>query len=207
MERKTKMVIDARGQSCPRPVMMAQEALSKIQEGIVEILVDNYGSAENVLMFARNEGCHAEVSSEGPDFRVRIVKGYACRPANAKPEEKRGEIAEAGGDILMVVATDQLGKEEEIGRMLMKGLFETMKVTREIPHTIFFLNAGVKLTTVNEEMIPVLREIEAMGAEIFSCGTCLKYYGLESSLMVGYRGTTNNIIDGMAERRKTVWIG
>jgi TusA-related sulfurtransferase len=35
------MVIDARGQGCPRPVMMAEEALSKITEGIVEVVVDN----------------------------------------------------------------------------------------------------------------------------------------------------------------------
>ncbi len=34
------MVIDAKGQACPKPVLMAEEALSKISEGIVEILVD-----------------------------------------------------------------------------------------------------------------------------------------------------------------------
>ena len=33
------MLIDARRQVCPRPVMMAEEALSKIKEGIVEVLV------------------------------------------------------------------------------------------------------------------------------------------------------------------------
>ena len=201
------MVIDARGLGCPKPVMMAQEALSGIKEGIVEVLVDNYGSSENVLMFAQSAGCHAEVSREGQDFRVKIVKGYTCQPADVKPEEKKEEVAEGRKDILMVVATDQLGKEEELGRTLIKGFFETMKVTKEVPHTIFFLNAGVKLTTVNEELVPVLKDIEAMGVEIFSCGTCLKYYGLESSLKVGYRGTTNNVIDGMAGRGKTVWIG
>ncbi len=62
------MVIDARGLGCPKPVMMAQEALSWIQDGIVEVLVDNYGSSENVLMFAQSAGCLAEVPREGQDF-------------------------------------------------------------------------------------------------------------------------------------------
>ena len=90
--------------------------------------------------------------------------------------------------------------------MLVKGFFETMKVTGEIPHTIFFLNAEVKLTTENEEIIPVLKDLEAMDEEIFSCGICLKYYNLESGLKVGYRGTTNHIVEGMTDCQKVVWI-
>jgi hypothetical protein len=89
----------------------------------------------------------------------------------------------------------------------MKGYFETIRVTKELPHTIFFLNAAVKLTTIDEELLPVIKEIESMGVEIFSCGTCLKYFGLESSLKVGYRGTTNHIVEGMKDFKKTIWIG
>jgi len=109
--------------------------------------------------------------------------------------------------LMLVIATDVIGKEEEIGKVLVKGFFETMKATKEIPHTIFFLNAGVRLTTTSEEIIPVLKELADMGVEIFSCGTCLKYYGLESELKVGYRGTTNHIVEGMQDFAKTVWIG
>jgi len=46
------MQIDARGKSCPIPVMMAEEALSRIGEGIIEVLVDNEESALNVAGFA-----------------------------------------------------------------------------------------------------------------------------------------------------------
>ncbi len=109
--------------------------------------------------------------------------------------------------LMLVVAADSLGRDEEIGRLLVKGFFETMKATKEIPHTIFFLNAGVKLTTINDEIIPVLKEIADMGVEIFSCGTCLKYYNLESEIKVGYRGTTNHIVEGMSDFQKVVWIG
>jgi hypothetical protein len=71
---------------------------------------------------------------------------------------------------------------------------------------MFFLNAGVKLTTENREIAPILKGIEAMAVEIYSCGTCLKHYDPESSLQVGRRGTTNHIVEGMPDFAKVVWI-
>lgn len=84
--------------------------------------------------------------------------------------------------------------------------FETMKAHKQLPHTIFFLNARVQLTTMNADIIAILKEIEAMGVEIYSCGTCLKHYDLKSSLRVGRRGTTNHIVEGMQDFDKGVWI-
>jgi selenium metabolism protein YedF len=106
----------------------------------------------------------------------------------------------------MIIGTDVLGKDEELGAKLMKGFLETMKVHKQVPQTLFFLNAGVRLTTTNGETVPLLKDIEAMGVEIYSCGTCLKHYDLESSLQVGRRGTTNHIVEGLQDFGKVVWI-
>jgi selenium metabolism protein YedF len=108
--------------------------------------------------------------------------------------------------LMLIIGTDSLGKDEDIGKKLVKGFFDTMKVYKQLPHTIFFLNAGVKLTTVNADMVGVLKDIEAMGVEIYSCGTCLKHYALEAELKVGNRGTTNHIVEGMQDFDKVVWI-
>lgn len=196
------MVIDARGQDCPRPVMMAEEALSKISEGIVEVIVDNEASAENLVSFAKGNAFYPETTKDGRDWRVKIVKGYVCAPGTAS---EKGSTA--GKDLLLVVGTDTMGKEEELGRVLMKAYLETMKTYKQLPHTIFFLNAGVKLTTTNAETVPLLKDIEAMGVEIYSCGTCLRHYNLESQLKVGKRGMTNHIVEGMKDFTRTVWIG
>ncbi len=107
---------------------------------------------------------------------------------------------------MLVISTDVLGREADIGEVLMKTFLETIKVTKEIPGMIFFLNAGVKLTTTSEEIVPLLKELEEMGVEMFSCGTCLKHYNLESEIKVGYRGTTSNIVEGMTDYKKVVWI-
>jgi len=196
------MIIDARNQGCPKPVMMAEEALSKITEGIVEVIVDNQGSADNLAWFAKSNAFLSETIRDGHDWRVKIVKGYACAPATAAED-----LPEPGKDLLLVVGSDTMGKDEELGKILMKGYFETMKVYKQLPHTIFFLNAGVKLTTINEQTVPILKDIEAMGVEIYSCGTCLKHYDLEKQLRVGFRGTTNHIVEGAKDFDKTVWIG
>ncbi|OGW26573.1 MAG: hypothetical protein A2X59_01390 [Nitrospirae bacterium GWC2_42_7] len=100
-----------------------------------------------------------------------------------------------------------MGKEEALGNILMRAYFETIKTYKQVPHTIFFLNSGVKLTTTNADIYPILKEIEAMGVEMYSCGTCLKYYGLEAEIKVGHRGSTNHIVEGMKDFDKTVWIG
>ena len=182
--------------------MMAEEALAKVSEGIVEVLVDNEASADNLAWFAKTHAYFSETTREGNDWRVKIVKGYVCAAPAAKDEPEAPEK-----DLLVIIGTDTMGKEEDLGRILMKAYFETMKTYRELPHTMVFLNAGVRLTTVNEEILPILKEIETMGVEVYSCGTCLKHYGLESELKVGHRGTTNHIVEGMKDFKKTVWIG
>ncbi len=198
------MQIDARGKGCPQPVMMTADALSKISEGIIDILVDNKDSALNVSGYAAQHGMFAETTQEGRDWKVKVVKGYACKPGvrnastGAEPAQKK--------TLMIIIGTDSLGKDEDLGKKLVKGFFDTMKVYKQLPHIMFFLNAGVKLTTVNEETVAVLKEIADLGVEIYSCGTCLKHYDLESELKVGNRGATNHIVEGMQDFDKVVWV-
>jgi len=198
------MQIDARGKGCPVPVIMTEEALSKIEEGIINVLVDNEESAMNVSGYATQNGMVAETTREGKDWKVKVVKGFTCSP-NAESGVRSGELKNKK-TLLIIMGTDSLGKDEELGKKLVKGFFDTMKVYKQLPHTIFFLNAGVKLTTVNEEIVPVLKELAELGVELYSCGTCLKHYNLESDLKVGNRGTTNHIVEGMQDFDKVVWV-
>jgi len=200
------MFIDARGLGCPKPVMMAEEAVSKITDGIVEILVDNEASVQNLSRFASKNSIYSETEKVDNYWKVKLVKGYPCEISSQQSVVSSQEDTELRKNIMLIISTDTMGKEEELGRILIKGFFETMKITREIPHTIFFLNAGVKLTTIENDIVVILKDIEAMGVEIYSCGTCLKHYNLELELKVGHRGTTNHIVEGIKDFRKVVWI-
>lgn len=201
------MLIDARGLGCPKPVMMAEEELSKIGEGIVEILVDNEASVKNLSRFASKNSLYSETEKIDNYWRVKLVKGYPCEIDSSEFRVQSLELEEKKRkDILLVVGTDIIGKDEELGRILMKGFFETMMVTKELPDTIFFLNEGVKLTTLEKPVIEVLKEIEKLGIEIYSCSTCLKHYGLEDKLKVGQVGGMFIIVEGMKDFKKIVWI-
>jgi len=202
------LLVDARGLGCPKPVLMAEDALSGMDEGIIDVLVDNEASLKNLSRFASKNGFYYEGSKEDGYWKIRIVKGHTSEaPAGQSGPSSTPGCEKPEKDVLLIIGSDTIGKDEALGKTLMKGLFETMKTTKEIPHTIFFLNAAVKLTTTDEEMIIILQDLQKMGVEIFSCGTCLKYYDLEKALKVGYRGTTNHIVEGIKDFNKTVWIG
>lgn len=62
-------IVDARGFSCPQPVIMAQKA---IQDGMfpIEVLVETVTSRENVRRMAEMKGCKVEISSQGDKFQM-----------------------------------------------------------------------------------------------------------------------------------------
>jgi hypothetical protein len=81
--------------------MMADDALSKLGEGLIEVLVDNEEASLNLTGYAAQNGMAAERAREGKDWKVRIVKGYACEPdaehPSPWPSPLRGEgSAECG---------------------------------------------------------------------------------------------------------------
>jgi hypothetical protein len=55
---------------------------------------------------------------------------------------------------------------------------------------------GVHITTTTAEPVAILKDIEGMDVEIYSCRACLQYYDLESKPKVGHRGTMNLIVKG-----------
>src|SRR6266508_4552203 len=108
------MLVDARGQGCPIPVMMTEEALSKVGEGIAEVLVDNEESALNVSGYAALNGMFAETTREGNDWKVKVVKGYTCR-TSSESGVRSAELKNRK-TLLLVIGSDSLGKDEDLGK-------------------------------------------------------------------------------------------
>lgn len=65
--------IDARGISCPQPVLMAKNAVEKNPEGM-DILVDNNTAKNNVSRFLTNQGYKLEYKNEGEDIVIMARK-------------------------------------------------------------------------------------------------------------------------------------
>jgi tRNA 2-thiouridine synthesizing protein A len=67
--------VDARGLSCPEPVLRTRQAIGRLQKGVVEVLVDSGTSRDNVSRLAQRAGWQvaAEPRSDG-SFRVLLTK-------------------------------------------------------------------------------------------------------------------------------------
>jgi tRNA 2-thiouridine synthesizing protein A len=67
--------VDARGFSCPQPVLMVTQAMDQAGAGELEVLVDNEASRENVGRAAQGKGWSVAISEEtGGDYRLVLKK-------------------------------------------------------------------------------------------------------------------------------------
>ncbi|MBW1730131.1 MAG: sulfurtransferase TusA family protein [Deltaproteobacteria bacterium] len=68
-------IVDARGFSCPQPVLMTMDEIKKVNKGEIEVLVDTDTSKENVSRAAESQGWQVrEIQEEGEGYRIVISK-------------------------------------------------------------------------------------------------------------------------------------
>lgn len=65
--------VDARGLSCPQPVILVQKALAE-GKFPVEVLVDSVTSRENVRRMAEGKGCKVEIIPQEDEFKMVLTK-------------------------------------------------------------------------------------------------------------------------------------
>ena len=67
-------MIDARGLSCPIPVVMVQKAIQKDRPASLEVLVDAQVAVENVTRYAEHEGYKVAVSEHNGEYTLTMTK-------------------------------------------------------------------------------------------------------------------------------------
>jgi tRNA 2-thiouridine synthesizing protein A len=65
--------IDARGLSCPQPVVLVNRAVAEGNTDL-EIIVDNEVARENVTRLATKRGLKTDARQEGTDIVIRTAK-------------------------------------------------------------------------------------------------------------------------------------
>ena len=66
--------VDARGLSCPMPVIKTKNALESIEEGEVIVIIDDATARDNVLRLAKSKGCTVSQDRKGDDFYLTLTK-------------------------------------------------------------------------------------------------------------------------------------
>ena len=65
--------LDARGLSCPEPVIMIRKAMMS-NEDAYEIIVDNVASRENVTRYANHQGYKVVATENDGEFTLSITR-------------------------------------------------------------------------------------------------------------------------------------
>lgn len=182
------MIIDARGQTCPIPVIMANK---EIENNIVSftILVDNAIAVENLKKLAKNKSYRVEFKGIGSDYSVDFVGLENPSSKNSTADSQivvEPKTSGAADNWVLFMGKDVIGTGDPVlGDSLIKMYFYTLSQGNSLPTAILFMNNGVKLPTVNTQVIEHLEVLAERGCEILVCGACLDFYQLTEQLQVG----------------------
>jgi len=67
-------MIDARGQSCPIPVVMVQNAVKKDHPSQLQVQVDSMVCVENITRYAASQGYQVQVDEGSGEFTLTLTK-------------------------------------------------------------------------------------------------------------------------------------
>lgn len=226
------MRLDERGKQCPLPVIEAKKALEKAEPGtVVEVVVDNEIAVQNLKKMAFHKGFESvsqKISER--EFIVSITAasigaGEDAFKAEGKVIQAGIEASKAAGTIgqageeeetscqpdirdkgtVVILSSDQMGQgDEALGRLLMKGFVYALAKQDRLPETVLLYNGGASLSCEGSDSLEDLRELEAQGVEVLTCGTCLNHYGLAEKLAVGSVTNMYEIAERMTGAKKLV---
>jgi len=188
--------VDCRGMACPQPVVMAKQAMEKLKEGELTIILDNPSSCENVERFVQSQGCSVKLEKEGQDFYLHIKKV-------AFKEE--AELPQKNEKIVVYINSQYLGLgEDTLGSILMRSFLRTLLDSETKPNRLILINSGVRLASEGSEVLETLRKLSEEGVEILACGTCLDFYGLKEKLKVGVISNMYDIAQSLLEADRLI---
>lgn len=203
----SKKIIDARGELCPRPLIMTKKALGEMTKGEnLTILVDNSAARENVERFLTDNGLSVKVEQKGKDYELMVAKTQAellkpeaseyCPVVTHKNDKDHHVIA---------ISNNHMGQgPEELTALLIQGFVNTIKEVSPLPTTIVFYTNGVFLTLEDSPVISSLRDLENRGVKILVCGTCLSYFEVKEKMAVGQVSNMYTILEVLSHATHVV---
>ena len=199
------IVVNAMGDQCPIPVVKTMKAIEAMTEpGTVEVHVDYEVPVQNLSRFAA--GRSLPVASEKLDDKHYVVKITVSdvQAASAK-KEVPGCIPDLRGNTVIAIASECMGNgDDRLGATLMKGFLYAVSQQEELPSAILFYNSGAKLTAEGAVTVEDLKNLEAQGVEILTCGTCANFFGLEGKQAVGTITNMYVIVEKLTSADKVI---
>ena len=199
------IVVNCMGDQCPIPVVKTMKALAAMTEpGTLEIHVDYEVPVQNLSRFAADR--KLPVTAEKLDDKHYVVRMEVAEPkAAAAKQETPGCIPDLRGDTVIAIASECMGNgDAQLGATLMKGFIYAVSQQEELPSAMLFYNSGAKLTAEGAVTVEDLKNLEAQGVEILTCGTCANFFGLEGKQAVGSITNMYVIVEKLTAASKVI---
>lgn len=199
-------VVDARGELCPKPLIMTKKALVEIDENdTLEVLIDNETSMKNVSRFLSDNGMEFRQELRGSIYHLFVGKTGEI-PQDAPVAEYCEISIPVKNKMVIAFQKELLGEgAEELGRILMKAFVNTLPEATNQPQSIVFLNSGIFLALKDSQVLDTLIKLEKNGVEILVCGTCLDYYKKKQELGVGKVSNMYDILERLTSASSVVY--
>jgi len=196
--------IDARGLTCPLPVIKAKEAIENSGENAnIEVLVDNEIAAQNLQKLANQKNCGLKINKiSDKEIHVFLTSGEGLQETGSEEVCKR---VKNNDNTAVVFSSQYMGNgNDELGAILVKSFIFAITKQDVLPKTLIFYNGGAWLTTEGSKVIEDIKALEQNGTEIITCGTCLDFYGIKDKLAVGSVSNMYEIAEKMLKAEKVI---
>jgi selenium metabolism protein YedF len=199
----SEIVVDARGQLCPKPLILTKQALNENIVGTqIVVLVDNETSCQNVERFIQDNGMTPHISADGSEFILRFTKHA---PELAAPDAESYCGASAPSSYVISLASETVGRgPAELGAILMKGLMATLGEVNPLPSHVVLYSSGVLLAVDGSPFVEPLRKLEQRGVKVMVCGTCADYYEKKAAIHVGTISNMLSILETLTRAGKII---
>ena len=195
-------LVDARGEVCPKPLIMTKKALKECCEGQpMRILIDNETSKTNVMRFLGDNGYSAECVVQDNLFTLTL---HGAAVPLTHPDAA-AYCTTAPVPHIIVIKSNRMGSgDDELGAILLKAFISTIKEVSPLPGSIVFYNGGILMATDDSPVIDALRELEHAGVTLLVCGTCADFYNVKESIHVGVISNMYTILETITGAGKII---
>lgn len=191
-------IVDARGETCPVPVIILKRALQETKNENIKVIVDNELSCQNIEKMLTEKGLKFHSYRDNADYvaEVDIAESDPYGSAEAKILED-----------VIVLSSSTMGRGDDVlGATLMKNFLYALTESDELPSLMLLYNSGVKLASENPDTIADLKKLESRGVKVMACGLCLNYFGLTDKLQAGSVTNMYTIVQTKLTAKKLIQI-
>lgn len=178
-------IIDTKGQTCPRPLIMLKEGLLELEAGTpIQVITDNETSLKNLMSYLNDQGAIPDVETRGTVYTITTVMPDSPIADSDPAAYCTTEVV--NNDYVVCLKSMLMGEgDPDLGKLLMETFVENLKLQSHLPTHVVLYNSGVKLAMKESPVCSSLSELEELGCRVMLCGTCIDHYGLQYEIGVG----------------------